>query len=226
MPSLVLGRPIGLQHAPFVIAALDCAKLGTVEHVIAAVDDAADARCDAVKLASMPLAWGARVFAHVEHRALELITSVSDERTVEQLDWFGVSAFEVFFDWSDLDLIACVARTGKPLLLSIANASEVELAEVVALARGEGARGIAIVQRLVDIELGELEALRRHDTILGISERSAPPDLVHAAIDRGARILERRLAPRQIKADLAALVRDCDRAWASIGNRACRWTHN
>lgn len=215
-----------MQHVPFVIAALDCRNLTSVEQVREAIDEAADTHCDAVKLSSLPVPWCARVFEHAEQRAIPVISTVSDERTVEVLDWFGVPAFEIFFDWSDLDLVACAARTGKPLLLSFANASDTELSEVVALARGEGARGIALVQRVVDAGLGELAALRRHDTILGISERSSSPGLVQSAIDLGVRILERRLAPRRIKAELAELVRECDRAWASLGKRARRWTSN
>jgi sialic acid synthase SpsE len=226
MPSFVLGRPIGLRHAPFVIAALDCGKIATPEEVCEAIDEAAETHCDAVKLAALPVTWCARVFEHADQRGIPVIATVTDERTVEVLDWFGVSAFEIFFDWSDLDLVACAARTGKPLLLSFANASEAELAEVVALARAEGARGLALVQRVADAGLVTLEALGRLGTIYGISDRSASPELVSSAIELGARILERRLAPRRIKAELAELVRECDRTWASLGIRASRWTSN
>jgi len=38
----------------------------------------------------------------------------------------------------------------------------------------------------------------------------------------GARIVERRLTPRMFSDDLAAVVRDCDLAWALLGNgREC-----
>jgi sialic acid synthase SpsE len=226
MPTLELGRSVGEAHPPFVIAALDCTKLLSVDDAISAIDEAAANHCDAVKLTSLPWAWCARVFNHADPRGIQLLTTVSDERSIEKLDWFGTSAFEIFFDWADLDLVACAARTGKPLLLSVANASEAELAEVVALARSEGASGVALVQRVLGSGLAYLDALRRHNTVVGISDRSSNGGLVRSAIGRGARIVEKRVAPRRISADLADVVRDCEVAWALLGNTGDRWTTN
>jgi N-acetylneuraminate synthase len=226
MPTLDLGRPIGEHYRPFVIAALDCTKLASAGDAILAIDQAAASHCDAVKLTSLPWAWCARVFDHADQGGIKLLTQVTDERSIERLDWFGVAAFEIFFDWADLDLVACAARTGKPLVLSVANATDAELSEVVALARSEGANGVALVQRVLGSGLGYLDALRRHKTVVGISDRSSAPGLVQSAIGRGARIVETRLAPRRIKADLAAVVRDCDLAWARLGNVDDRWTTN
>ena len=226
MPSFVLGRPVGEHHSPFVIAALDCTKLASVEQAIGAIDEAAAHHCDAVKLTQLPIGWCARVFNHADPRGIKLITTVTDERTIEQLDWLGTAAFEIFFDWADLDLVAAAARTGKPLVLSVANATEAELAEVVALARREGAASVALVQRVLGSGLGYLDTLRQHNTVVGISDRASSPGVVRSAIGRGARIVERRLAPRAIKAELSALVRDCDLAWALLGNADQPWTHN
>ena len=57
MPSFVLGRPVGEHHSPFVIAALDCTKLGSVELAVVAIDEAVAHHCDAVKLTQLPIAW-------------------------------------------------------------------------------------------------------------------------------------------------------------------------
>ncbi len=225
-PTIVLGRPIGPSHAPFVVAALDCTKLPRIEHVIAAIDEAAASECDAVKLGALPLPWSARVFAHASGRGIELITTVTDERTISDLDWAGPSAFEIFFDWADLELVACAARTGRPLVLSVANASDMELAEVAELARAEGARGLALVQRVLGTGLGDLAGLARHGDVIGISERGEAAGVVRAAIDHGARWFERRVAPRRIAEELSAIVRECDHAWASLGNVQHRWTRN
>jgi sialic acid synthase SpsE len=226
MPRLELGRPIGDAHPPFVIAALDCTKLTSADDAILAIDQAAASHCDAVKLTSLPWTWCARVFNHADPRGIKLLTQVTDERSIERLDWFGTSAFEIFFDWADLDLVACAARTGKPLVLSVANATDAELAEVVALARSEGAKGVALVQRVLGGGLGYLDDLRRHNTVVGISDRSSAPGVTQSAIGRGARIVETRLAPRRIKAELSAVVRDCELAWALLGNVDDRWTTN
>ncbi len=218
MPTLELGRPVGERHPPFVIAAMDCAKLGSVEHAIKAIDAAAASHCDAVKLTSLPWTWCARLYNHADPRGIKLLTTVSDERSIERLDWFGAPAFEIFFDWADLDLVAAAARTGKPLVLSVANASEADLAEVVALARSEGAGGVALVQRVMDSGLSTLESLHRHKTVVGISDRSSDSGVLKSAIGRGARIVEKRLTPRMIATELPGVVRDCELAWAMLGN--------
>lgn len=226
MATLDLGRPVGDKHPPFVIAALDCTKLASAADAIIAIDQAAASHCDAVKLMSLPWSWCAAVFNHADPRGIKLLTQVTDERSIERLDWFGTAAFEIFFDWADLDLVACAARTGKPLVLSVANATDAELAEVVALARAEGASGVALIQRVLGSGLGYLDALRRHNAVVGISDRASAPGVVRSAIGLGARIVETRLTPRRITAQLAAVVRDCDLAWALLGNTDDRWTTN
>jgi len=224
MPTLDLGRLVGEKHPPFVIAAVDATKLGSIEHAIAAIDAASAAGCDAVKLTSLPWTWCARVYNHADPRGIKLFTTVADERSIERLDWFGAPAFEIFFDWSDLDLVACAARTGKPLVLSVANASDADVAEVVAVARGEGASGIAIVQRVIDGSHRSIETLRRHNVVVGISDRSAEPCMVRSAIHAGARIIEKRLTPTKL-GELPGMVRECEMAWALLGH-PYEWTTN
>jgi sialic acid synthase SpsE len=224
MPTLDLGRTVGEKHPPFVIAAVDAAKLGSIEHAIAAIDAASNSGCDAVKLTSLPWTWCARVYNHADPRGIKLFTTVADERTIERLDWLGAPAFEIFFDWSDLDLVACAARTGKPLVLSVANASDADVAEVVALARREGAANIALVQRVIDGSNLALEALRRHDVVVGISDRSTEPGMLRSAIHAGARIIEKRLTPKML-VDLPRMVRECELAWALLGH-PYEWTTN
>ena len=226
MPKLDLGRPVGAAHPPYVIAAIDTSRLDSLEHALAAIDLAADGQCDAIKLAVgvLPCTWAAKLFAHADIRDVNIIASATDERTIERLDWLGAQAFEIFFDWSDLDLVVAAARTGKPLVLSVANALDSEIAEVVALARREGAGGIALVQRVMGDQLASLETLRRHDTVVGISDRAPSSSVVRSAIGRGVRIVERRLTPRSNKTELQAVVRDCELAWALLGDPAERWT--
>lgn len=229
MSSIDLGRPVGVAHPPFMIAALDCGKLAALEGALAAVDAAADASCDAVKLTQLPWSWASRVIGHAADRRVKVIAAATDERAVERLDWLGVTAIEVFFDWSDVDLIVAAARTGRPLVLSVANASPIALDEAVTIARreGQGGGGLALVQRVITNGLEALTALHEYDTVVGISDRSAGSSLVHAAIRGGARIVEKRLRPRALGPELAAMVRDADLAWATVAHRAAdAWSTN
>jgi N-acetylneuraminate synthase len=229
MSHLDFGRPVGQSHPPFIIAALDGRELATIERAVAAIDAAADSRCDAIKVARMPWAWSARMFARAEQRGIVMLATALDEAAVARLDWLGAPGFYLVYDWSDLELVAAAASTGKPVVLQIGTASDVELAEVVETARAHGRGGIALVQSVVDLTLEGLDGLRRHGAVLGIHDRSPGTEIPLAAIGRGAAIVEKRFKPRGdgvlCPAEVSAIVRDCELAWASLGTDR-RWLFN
>lgn len=220
-----LGRSVGPKSPPFIIAAIDCSGLVDIATANAAIDAVADAGCDGVKLTTLPWAWYADIFERAEQRGLFVLSSVGDERAIERLDWLGCSAFELFYDWSDLDLVAAAARTGKPLVLSVANASPAHLADVVVHALREGAESVALIQRVAGYALGGLDALQSHGVVVGVSYRPADSTVVRAAIERGASIVEIRMSPHRL-GELARLVEDGQRAWASLGSARDHWTTN
>lgn len=224
------GRPVGEAHPPFIIAALDCAELGMLDRALAAVDIAAKSSVDAIKLSRMPCAWSARLIERADARNLTLFAPAVDEGMINRLDWLGVNGLYLMFDWADLDLVACAARTGKPVVMQVGTASELELAEVVATVHANGNGGIALVQSVIDFDLEGLDALRRHASVLGIADRSRGAAIPAAAITRGASIVEKRFSLRPDSTqpcahEMSAVVRDCEQAWASLGVGA-GWTNN
>jgi N-acetylneuraminate synthase len=229
MELIDLGRPVGQAHPPFIIAALDCRELGTLERAVAAIDAAAASNVDAIKFARMPWAWSSRLIQRAEARNLKMLVTALDEEAVARLDWLGAPAFYLVFDWSDLDLVARAAQTGKPVVMQVGTASEDELAEVVATVHANGNGGIALVQSVIDIDVEGLEALRCHGSVVGIADRSEGPQIPMAAISKGAAIVEKRfslaaegaLSPSEI----GPVVRDIEQAWASLGDDR-RWTVN
>lgn len=230
MRPLDFGRPVGVAHPPFIIAALDCRELGTLERAMIAIDAAAASTVDAIKLDRMPWAWSARLIQRAEARNLTLLATALDESAITRLDWLGAAAFYLVFDWSDLDLVAAAARTGKPIVLQVGTASELELAEVVATVHGNGNGGIALVQSVIDVHLEGLEALRRYGSVLGIADRSLGPAIPLAAISKGASIVEKRFSLKSdgkalCPLEISAVVRDCEQAWASLGHDR-HWTIN
>ena len=195
-----------------------------------AIDAAAASSVDAIKLDRMPWAWSARLIQRAEARNLTLLATALDEDAVARLDWLGAAGFYLVFDWSDLDLVAAAARTGKPVVLQVGTASELELAEVVATAHANGNGGIALVQSVIDVDLEGLDSLRRHGSVVGIADRSHGPAIPLAAISKGASIVEKRFSLRNdgkalCAAEISAVVRDCEQAWASLG-RDRHWTIN
>jgi pseudaminic acid synthase len=230
MSALDFGRPVGEAHPPFIIAALDCRELGTLERALTAIDIAAKSSVDAIKLSRMPWAWSAQLIDRAESRSLTLMTPVLDEGELARLDWLGASGFYLVFDWCDLELVAAAARTGKPLVMQVGTASPEELAEIVATANENGTGGIALVQSVIDVDLEGLDALRRHGSIVGISDRSNGPAIPTAAITRGASIVEKRFSLRPDGAglcglELSSVVRECEQVWASLGTGGA-WTTN
>jgi sialic acid synthase SpsE len=231
MRVIDFGRPVGAEHPPFIIAALDCRELGTLERALRAVDAAADGKVDAIKLARLPSGWAPQLFERAAKRSLMMLATVLDEDQVARLDWMGAPAFYLVFDWSDLELVARAASTGKPLVMQVGTASEVELAEIVATVHAHGTGGIALVQSVIDVELDGLAALRRMGgAVVGISDRSRNHDIARAAITHGVPIIEKRFVLRPgddalCPKELGEVVRDCEMVWASLGDNQ-GWAYN
>jgi N-acetylneuraminate synthase len=227
-----LGRPVGIDHPPYLIATFDCRELVDVTRAVAAIDAVADSHCDAIRLTSMPWQWGGACFDRADARGLTLVPTPLDEAALARYDWLGATAFSLVFDWSDLDLVARASRTGKPVIVQRGTASDVELAEVVATAQRNGTGGIALMQCVLDTTLDGLDELHRHQVAVGVLDRSTDASIAIAAISRGASIVEKRLAargsdPAALAArELGPLVRDCETAWAALARRHRRWTIN
>jgi sialic acid synthase SpsE len=225
-----IGRPVGTQHPPFIIAALDARELRTLERALVAIDQAAHCRVDAIKLAA-PVEWIAQLLDRAESRGLALFVPALDEAMVQRLDWIGVRGFYLVFDWSDLELVAAAARTGKPIVMQVGTGTHEELEEIVATVRANGHGGIALVQSVIDLELEGLDGLHRHEAVVGIADRSADPATALEAISRGASIVEVHLAPHAEPTSpanhgpLASVVRRCEQVWAALGPDRV-WTVN
>ncbi|MBC7978712.1 MAG: N-acetylneuraminate synthase family protein, partial [Myxococcales bacterium] len=235
-PSLTIGRPIGAEHAPFVIAELSANHLGSLERAFAIIDAAADAGCDALKLqtftphamtidsaradfhiadgpwegrslwdlydeAHTPWDWHAQLFARGAARGLVVFSTPFDELAVEQLDRLGAPAFKIAsFELVDLELIACAARTHKPLILSTGMASDAELGEAIETARSHGTGGVALLHcvsgyptPIEQTNLRRLDAIAALGTVVGISDHSPGAIVPIAAVARGASIIEKHL---------------------------------
>jgi len=274
--QITIGRPIGADQPPFVIAELSANHLGSLERALAIVDAAADAGCDAVKLqtftpASMTLAssggdfhiadgpwqgrslwelyeeahtpwdWHARVFSHAAARGLIAFSTPFDERAVAELDRLGAPAFKIAsFELVDLELIACAARTGKPLILSTGMASDAEVAEAIATARHHGSGGVALLHcisgypaPIEQTNLRRLDRLADHGTVIGISDHSPGAVVAIAAVARGASIVEKHLTLARADggpdagfslepAEMAEVVRGARLAWSALGDGSAR----
>lgn len=191
--------------------------------------------------AHTPWDWHAPLFARGAARGLVVFSSPFDDQAVAQLDRLGAPAFKIAsFELVDLDLIACAARTGKPLIMSTGMASDAEIAEAIDTARSHGNGGVALLHcvsgypaPIEQTNLRRLDAIALHGTVVGISDHSPGAVVPIAAVARGASIVEKHLTLRRADGgpdagfslepeEMAEVVRGARLAWSALGDGSAR----
>jgi pseudaminic acid synthase len=187
--------------------------------------------------AHTPWEWHPTLFEHAASRGLICFSTPFDAIAVERLDRLGAPAFKIAsFELVDLELIACAASTGKPLIMSTGMASDAEVAEAIETARRHGAGGVALLHcvsgyptPIEQTNLRRLDAIARYGTIVGISDHSPGAIVPIAAVARGACIVEKHLTLARADggpdagfslepAEMAEVVRGCELAWQALGD--------
>jgi len=187
--------------------------------------------------AHTPWDWHPQLFARGAERGMVVFSSPFDAQAVERLDRLGAPAFKIAsFELVDLDLIACAARTRKPLIMSTGMASDAEIGEAIETARSHGAGGIALLHcvsgyptPIEQTNLRRLDAIAKHGTIVGISDHSPGSVVAIAAVARGACIVEKHLTLARADggpdagfslepAEMAEVTRGCELAWLALGD--------
>lgn len=187
--------------------------------------------------AHTPWAWHPRLFEHARALGITAFSSPFDPTAVAFLDELGAPAFKVAsFELVDTPLIGCMARTGKPLIMSTGLASPDDIADAVAAARAEGARDIVLLHctsgyptppsQMHLRTMGDLGG--RHGTHVGLSDHTMGSAVSVAAVALGACVIEKHFTLARADGgpdsafslepdELARLVRDCRDAWEALG---------
>jgi N-acetylneuraminate synthase len=191
--------------------------------------------------AHTPWDWHGKLFQYGDSRGLVVFSTPFDEVAVERLDRLGAPAFKIAsFELVDLELIACCARTGKPLVMSTGMASDAEVAEAIETARVNGNGGLALLHcisgypaPIEQTNLRRLDALARHGTIVGISDHSPGAIVPIAAVARGACIVEKHLTLARADGgpdagfslephEMRQVVDGCALAWHALGDGSAK----
>jgi N-acetylneuraminate synthase len=191
--------------------------------------------------AQTPWDWHPALFARGKGRGLVVFSTPFDAEAVERLDQLGAPAFKIAsFELVDLELVACAARTGKPLIMSTGMASDAEVGEAIETARTHGNGGVALLHCIsgypTPIEqsnLRRMDALAKFGVPLGISDHSPGATVPAAAVARGALIVEKHLTLARADggpdagfslepAEMAEVVRSCRLAWSALGDGSPR----
>lgn len=186
--------------------------------------------------AHTPWAWHGELFAHARGLGLAAFSTPFDVDAVAQLEALDAPAYKIAsFEAGDLELIAAAAATGKPMIMSTGMASDAEVADAVAAARGAGCRELVILHCVSgypapaeQMNLLRMAALAAHG-LVGISDHSPGATIPIAAVALGACVVEKHLTLARADGgpdagyslephEMAEVVRGCRTAWAARGD--------
>ncbi|MCA8976690.1 MAG: pseudaminic acid synthase, partial [Planctomycetes bacterium] len=155
--------------------------------------------------AQTPWEWHEPLRAAAQRCGVPLFSTPFDERAVTFLQQQGVAAYKIAsFELVDHELLAAVAATGRPIVLSTGMATEAEIAAAVATIRGGwGERDLGLVllhcvsaypAPARDMRLHRLQQLAtRFGVPVGLSDHTLGTTVATAAVALGARLIEKHV---------------------------------
>lgn len=188
--------------------------------------------------AHTPFEWHPALFAKARELGVTLFSTPFDESAVELLAKLGAPAFKIAsFEAIDLELIACAARHGKPMIISTGMANLGEIQDAVMTARQHGASQVALLHctSAYPAPIGEANVrtvphlAEAFGVVSGLSDHAPGWAACVAAIVLGGAIIEKHftlsraeggpdaefsLEPHEFK----DLVTACKNAWEALGH--------
>lgn len=192
---------------------------------------------DLYKVAHTPWEWHEQIFARARSLGMEYLSTPFDESAVAFLERFDPPAYKIAsFEITDLRLIACAARTNRPLILSCGMATVEEIDEALRTARAAGSGSIVLLKCTStypaspeNCNLATITDMRqRFGTEVGISDHTAGVGAAVAAVAFGATVIEKHFTLRRADGgvdsafsleptELRSLVEESKRAWEAVG---------
>lgn len=190
------------------------------------------------KEAHMPWDWHALLFKKAKELGITIFSSPFDFSAVDLLESLGTPAYKIAsFELIDLPLIAYVARTGKPMIMSTGMASEAEIGEAIQTARENGCNDLVILQCVsgypAPAEQYNLRTIPdladRFNVLSGLSDHTIDNATAIASVALGACLIEKHVTLDRNgggaddsfslePVELAQLCKDVKTAWLALGS--------
>lgn len=152
------------------------------------------------KQAQTPFSWHKELFALGAELGLVVFSSPFSPKGVEFLESLGCPMYKIAsFEVLDLELIECVAKCGKPVILSSGIATDDELGEAVEICRANGVNDITLLlctssypASLESLELHKMPLLgKKFGTKFGLSDHTLGTVAPTLATALGASMIEK-----------------------------------
>ena len=192
---------------------------------------------DLYEEAHLPWDWHAPIMERAQSLGMHCFSSAFDETSVDFLETLNVAAYKIAsFEVTDLPLIAKVASTGKPMIISTGMATVAEIDDAIATARANGCDQIAILKCTStypatpdNTNISTIPNMRTTFGVeVGLSDHTMGCGVAVGAVTLGATIVEKHLTLARADGgvdsafslephEFAMLREETERAWQSIG---------
>ena len=187
--------------------------------------------------AMTPWDWHLAIFERAAQHGMLAFSTPFDITAVRYLEQLNVPCYKIAsFENSDHALLAAVAQTGKPVIMSTGMATQTELAESVEVLRANGCQDLILLKCTshypadpVDANLATIPHMASlFNCQVGLSDHTAGIGVAVASVVLGATVIEKHFVLDRGEGgvdaefslepeEFAALVTECKRAAVALG---------
>ncbi len=158
--------------------------------------------------ASTPYEWHAPLYEYASSLGKPLFSTPFDENAVAFLESsinpeiYKISSFEV----NHIPLLECIAKTGKPIVMSTGMATESEIQDAVEALKSNGCQDLILLKCVSEypsrndgFHLRSINTLAsRFDCLVGLSDHTLTNEVSLAATALGARVIEKHFTDSRL----------------------------